>query len=111
MQRESGQQGRGDIVAQHGLTKYLRFIRVKHIQASTGDELATLLRKWFLARTEQGPVDDTTTLSEPVDLSEDRELLDWRYQVGTGQIVVENPDGTTSTTTGEVHHIVLFYAE
>lgn len=83
----------GDAVAQGGLTKYLRFIRVKHFEAATGDELATMVRDWFIARTETTAV-DYTTVEETADLSEDRELIEWRYQVS-----------------GELHHIMLLYAE
>jgi hypothetical protein len=83
----------GDAVAQGGLTKYLRIIRVKHIQAETGDALATAVRAWFVAKEETISV-DLETVTETVSLSEERELMDWRYQVDSG-----------------IHHMLLFYAE
>jgi len=113
---------RADQVAQAGDVKRLRIIRVKHFQAATGDEIAALVAAWFRAKKE-------TTLSSTGDvvgekeLSEQRELLDWRYQVtGAGEVTATASDPTTdttggldtaatTTTTGELHHIMLFYAE
>jgi hypothetical protein len=83
----------GDEVAQGGLTKYLRIIRVKHIEAATGDELASAVRDWFVAKEETVSVDYSTVV-QTVALSEERELMDWRYQVEGG-----------------IHHMLLFYAE
>lgn len=92
-QETTGSQPGTDAVAQHGTTKYLRFIRIKHIEAPTGDELATAIREWFITRTETVEnVDDGTSSTE--DLSEDRELMELRYQVSGG-----------------VHHVLIFYAE
>lgn len=90
---QSEQPGRGDAVAQGSLTKYLRIIRVKHLEATTGDELAEMVRDWFTATTETTSV-DYATVEVTTSLSEDRELIDWRYQV-----------------VGETHHIMIFYAE
>jgi len=91
---QTQRQGRGDAVAQGTLTKYLRIVRVKHLEAATGDELATMIRDWFIATTETTGVIDYTTIAETTELSEDRELMDWRYQVSGG-----------------IHHIMIFYAE
>jgi hypothetical protein len=85
---------RGDAVAQATHTRYLRIIRVKHVEAETGDELATAVREWFTARKEVVRADGTTTLEVDSSLSEERELMEWRYQVA----------GTT-------HHMMIFYAE
>jgi len=89
-QRSFGPQ---DAVAQHGFTKYLRFIRVKHLEAESGDALATAIRAWFIARSETVENVDEGT-SSTTDLSEDRELMEMRYQVSGG-----------------IHHALIFYAE
>lgn len=105
-------QSQGDEVAQGTLTRYLRIIRVKHFEAATGDELAALVRDWFTAREESTSV-DYSTVEQTVSLSEDRELMDWRYQVTLGGSSGATPGipSSLSTATGEVHHIMLFYAE
>lgn len=113
--------GRGDAVAQESGVKRLRIIRVKHFQAATGDELATLVGSWFRAKKETTYTNDGEFVGDK-ELSEQRELLDWRYQVtGAGEAAQTTSDPTTDTTgvviptavtsTGEVHHIMLFYAE
>jgi hypothetical protein len=89
----SSSERHGDAVAQGGLTKYLRFIRVKHFEAASGDDLADAVRAWFTAKEETKTV-DYQTVTETAELSEDRELIDWRYQVEGG-----------------THHLILFYAE
>jgi hypothetical protein len=91
--QQPGQQGRGDVVAQQGLTKYLRVIRVKYLTAASGDELAALVRAWFIARNEQVQ-DPATTVTTSRSLSEDRELIDWTYRVSDG-----------------AHHMMILYAE
>jgi hypothetical protein len=99
----------GDAVAQRGEVKHLRIIRVKHFQAATGDELASAVASWFRAKKET-TYTGTGDVVRETELSEQRELLDWRYQVTTAGTPVTNPDGTT-TTSGELHHLMLFYAE
>lgn len=62
----------------------LRNLRPKHFTAADGPTLQLAVREWFRAREdENGP------------LSEERELVDWSYQIA--------PDGT--------HHLWIFYAE
>lgn len=74
---------RGDSVAQATHTRYLRIIQLRHFEAATGEELAANVRAWFVAREMDG-----------VELSEEREFVDWRYQVDGG-----------------VHHMMIYYAE
>jgi hypothetical protein len=114
-----------DQVAQESKVTRLRIIRVKHFQAATGDEIASLVGAWFRAKKETTYTNDGEFVSEKV-LSEQRELLDWRYQVTGSGVEVSTAtavDPTTDTTiglevtpeaassTGELHHIMLFYAE
>lgn len=84
---------RGDAVAQSGLTRYLRFIRVKHLEATSGDDLADAVRAWFTADSETYTVPDSS-IENTAELSEDRELIDWEYRVENG-----------------IHHVMIFYAE
>ena len=99
--------GGRDQVAQRGEVKRLRILRVKHFQAATGDELATVVAAWFRARKETTYTPEGDFVGEK-DLSEQRELVDWRYQVtGSGSVTTTEAESTE----GEVHHIMLFYAE
>jgi len=112
---QSGQETGRDAVAQRGEIKRLRILRVKHFQAATGDELATLVAAWFRAKKETTCTAEDVFVGE-VELSEQRELVDWRYQVtGQGESVTAPQPGISVLPTinsgSEVHHIMLFYAE
>ena len=104
-----------DEVAQQSSVKRLRIIRVKHFQAATGDELASLVGSWFRSKKEATYTAEDVFVGD-VELSEQRELVDWRYQVtGEGESVTLPQPGVsllpTTNTGSEVHHIMLFYAE
>lgn len=83
-----------DQVAQRGEIRHLRVLRVKHLHASDGAGLQAALTAWFRPGTEELTNESGDVVGER-EKAEQRELVDWRYQVG--------PDGS--------HHVMLIYSE
>jgi hypothetical protein len=82
-QGSSGSSGEGVDDIQQSRILLLRNLRPKHFVSPDGDSLQTTVRAWFrAAEDENGP------------LSEERELVDWSYQIDGG-----------------MHHMWIWYAE
>ncbi len=90
--RRDVEAGRGDQVAQTGASIKVRVIRVKHFEGATGDELAAIVRAWFVATTDTIFVDGVQTT---IQLNEEREIIEQTYQIA--------PDGT--------HHVLLLFTQ
>lgn len=90
--RQATEAARGDEVAQTGASIKVRFIRLKHFEAATGDELASIVGAWFVAPTDTVTVAGVESTRQ---LNEEREIIEQTYRIA--------PDGT--------HHVLLLFTQ